>query len=519
MARELVIAYDLGTSGIKASLFNRQGLAIGDSLVTYNTVYTDKTWHEQNPMQWWHGVVACTQKLLKQTGADPSTIVALSISGHSLGAVPVAADGTVLTELTPIWSDGRAIKLADRFFKKTDYESWYMTTGNGFPREYYAIFKMMWCREHQPDVYRQTACFLGSKDLCNYFLTGRMCTDPSYASGSGVYDLQRGCYVTEYIRISGVEPEKLPPIVGSNEVIGNLTRKAAETLGLDENVKVVCGGVDNACMALGAKGIANQRAYMSLGSSAWIAVVSDHPILTFPYKPFVFAHVIKGMYASATSIFAAGTSMRWARENLCPDLVQQEERGMIKDSYTVMNEWIARSPIGAKRLLFNPSLTGGSMIEQTPLISGGFIGLNVSHNRDDLLRAIMEGITYNLRWALEVLQSTGETMDRMLVVGGGSKSRLWRQMFADVFGCEIIKTNIDQNAASLGAAALAFVGAGLWENYDIIDEIHKVASIETPIPEHCRQYAVYYDAFRKTTHQMSEIGSIIAAIPYEETKC
>lgn len=509
--KDKVIAFDLGTSGIKASLFTKEGLSIENSLVTYNTIYTGKTLHEQDPLQWWRGILTCTQKLLA-TEALPAEIAAIAISGHSLGAVPIAMDGTLLTKLTPIWSDLRATEQADRFFKTVDYREWYMSTGNGFPRECYSIFKIMWCKEHQPDVYAKAYQFLGSKDLCNYFLTGRMCTDPSYASGSGVYDLLRGCYDMALLEASGVKVNKLPPIVESSAIVGCLTKGAAALLGLDENVKVVCGGVDNACMVLGAKGTANNRAYMSLGSSAWIAVVSDKPILEFSHKPFVFAHVIKGMYTSATSIFAAGTSMRWARDNLCPELIEQEDSGRIKDIFEVMNERIEQSPIGANRLIFNPSLAGGSMIEDSPNISGGFVGLNVSHNRNDLLRAVMEGITYNLRWALEILQANDIQIDRILVVGGGSKSSLWRQMFADVMKISIVKSDIDQDAASLGAAALAFVGIGLWKDYSRIDELHVIKSIAEPNVNHIAQYDAMYQAFREISHYMAKIGEILLRI-------
>ena len=507
--KDKAIAYDLGTSGIKASLFDPSGESIADSLVTYDTVYKGKTFQEQDPRAWWDGVVACTHKLLRNARVDAGEIAALAISGHSLGAVPVSKDGRILTERTPLWSDLRAKAQADRFFERVDYRNWYMTTGNGFPRECYSIFKILWCRENQPDVYAAAHRFLGSKDLCNYFLTGRMCTDPSYASGSGVYSLKDGAYSEELIAASGVDRDKLPEIIGSQEVVGHLTHETASLLGLKEDVLVVSGGVDNACMALGAKGFRNNRAYMSLGSSAWIAVVSDEPILDFERKPFVFAHVIPGMYASATSVFAAGTSMRWARENLCPDLVLQEKEGAIRDAYAVMDEWVQRSPVGANRLLFNPSLAGGAMIEESPHICGGFVGLNAGHNRQDLLRAVMEGITYNLRYALEVLTSYGQHLEQLLIVGGGSKSAVWRQMFADVMRLPVLKTSIDQNAASLGAAALAFAGAGIWKDFSRIDQVHRLESVLTPDMARAEQYEPMYGAFRKVAHHMAEIGQML----------
>lgn len=509
MAQDKVIAYDLGTSGIKASLYDGKGTPLAGCLFAYDTIYTGKKLHEQDPMKWWEGIVATTSQLLEKSGVAAQEVAALSISGHSLGAVPVSADGRILVERTPLWSDLRADKQANAFFEKIDYQQWYMTTGNGFPRELYSVFKIMWYRDNQPEVYREACKFLGSKDLCNFLLTGRMCTDHSYASGSGVYSLEEKRYLPQYIETAGVDPDKLPEIIASDAVVGTLTESAAKALGLDQSTRVVCGGVDNSCMALGARGIENNRVYMSLGSSAWIAVVADKPILDFKYKPFVFAHVIPDMYASATSIFAACTSMRWARENLCPDLVQAEKEGKIDDAYIVMNEMTARSPIGAKKLLFNPCLSGGSMIEEDPNIVGGFVGLNMGHNRDDLVRAVMEGITYNLRYALEILKSYNPNIEEMLMVGGGSKSPLWRQMFADVMHLKTIKTAVDQDAASLGAAALALKGIGLWKDYSRIDELHILEAQCALNEENGALYDVMYEAHRKIAHYMVESGRIL----------
>lgn len=509
MKNEKVIAYDLGTSGIKASLYDRDGHNLANTVSAYDTVYTGKKYHEHDPMQWWEGIRITTAALLSTVDVDPNEIVALAISGHSLGAVPVSAEGEILTERTPLWSDLRAGAQADAFFEKINYEDWYMTTGNGFPRECYSVFKMMWCRENQPEIYARTAKFLGSKDLCNFLLTGNMFTDESYASGSGVYSLTEHCYRKDFIEAAGIDAEKLPEIIPSDGIVGEITPRAAEELGLSTGTKVICGGVDNSCMALGARGIENERVYMSLGSSAWIAAITDRPILDFKYKPFVFAHVIPGMFASATSIFAAGTSMRWARENLCPDLVAAERDGKIADAYITMNEMAESSGAGANHLLFNPCISGGSMIEEDPNIAAGFIGLSAGHDRNDMIRAVFEGITYNLRYALEILRSYDPNIDEMLMVGGGSKSPMWRQMFADIMRLETIKTCIDQDAASLGAAALALHGVGLWKDYKRIDELHVVQSRSIPDDAKREIYDVMYKAHRLVAHQLSEAGRIL----------
>lgn len=503
-----IIAYDLGTGGVKASLFTVEGKILKNSFISYDTFYPAGNRHEQRPDDWWNGIVSSTKMLLSAREQFKDDIAALAISGHSLGVVPVDSDGGLLREMTPIWSDTRAQQQTKAFFEKADYDEWYQATGNGFPSECYSVFKIMWYRDNEPELYEKTYKILGTKDYCNYKMTGRMVTDHSYASGSGVYDLLGKRYRDDYIKAAGVNAELFADIIKSDDVVGTLTEEASALMGLPKSVKVICGGVDNSCMALGAKGIKDGRIYTSLGSSSWIAAISKKPILNLENRTYVFSHVLEDMFTSATSIFSAGNSLRWAKEKLYVNL-ENEAQQSGKDAYVLMNELAAQSPIGANKLIFNPSLAGGSMIEESPHIKGGFMGLQLQHTQADVIRSVFEGITLNLRYALDILKKNETVSDDMLIVGGGSKSPFWRQMFADIFGMNMIKTNIDQNAASLGAAALAANGAGLWNGYDIIDEIHESGSVERPIPENYEKYTKLYHAFRKTMHYMAQAGVLL----------
>lgn len=501
-----VIAYDLGTGGIKTSLFDVAGKSYAHTFRQYETRFEGADYHEQSPLAWWDGIIQTTKLLMEKTQTKPEEVVGVSISGQSLGVVPIDQDGNLLREYTPIWSDKRAKKQAERFFQNTDYDEWYLCTGNGFPAECYAIFKMMWYMDEEPEMYQKIYKILGSKDFCNFKMTGHACTDNSYASGSGVYSLKERRYVEEYVKLSGIRPEILPEILPSHAVVGNLLPEAAEAMGLTTATKVICGGVDNSCMALGAKGIKDGRTYTSLGSSSWIAVIGKEPILDRRYLPFVFDHCVEGLYTSATSIFSAGNSFRWVRDNICMDLLKAEQEGA-GDAYDEMNRLAAQSPVGANGVLFNPSFAGGAMIEESPDICGGYAGLNLGHTRSDLIRSAMEGITYNLYYAMTILKSYQPDIHEMLLVGGGSKSKFWRQMFADVFDMDMIKTVVDQDAASLGAAALVAYGLGYWSSYDRIDEIHQVESIETPEQDKVGEYRKYYELSRQYAHYMAIMGT------------
>ena len=242
--------------------------------------------------------------------------------------------------------------------------------------------------------------------------------DFSYASGTGIYDLKGWKYDPDFIKASGIPAEVWPEIVPSTEVIGEVCPDIADLLGLGLGVKVVAGGVDNSCMALGAKNIRDGRVYTSLGSSAWIAVSAEEPVLDKNYKPYVFAHVIPNMFTSAVSIFSAGTSFTWVKDNICEDLIA-ESNATNQDVYSLMNEVAEKAPVGSNKLLFNPSLAGGTSQDASVHIRGAYIGLDLKHGKPELIRAAMEGIAMNLRLRLDLLRKYTKIGRRDSVCGWG----------------------------------------------------------------------------------------------------
>lgn len=499
----LILACDLGTGGNKASLYREDGTLLAAVFEGYETFYPQSGFHEQKPADWWNAVVTSTRRLLETTGVDPAEVAAMALSGHSLGLVPLDAEGNLLLESTPIWSDSRASAEAEAFFQSNDYETWYKTTGAGFPPAHYTLFKLLWYRAHQPEVFARMKQFVGTKDYVNYRLTGRIATDFSYASGTGAYALEKWAYDPEIIAAAGLSPEIFPQIVPSTEILGTLTPAAASALGLPQTVRVAAGGVDNSCMALGARAFKSGRSYASLGSSSWIAVSDEKPLLDTKFFPYVFTHVVPGQFASATAIFSAGTTLKWIRDFCCADLkVECEKTG--ENVYAHMMELAAESPIGSRGLLLNPTFAGGSCLEPSPKMRGGIFNLDLSHTRSDVIRATLEGIALNLRKALDALGTLTHVEEPIVLVGGGAISPVWRQIYADVFHKTVEKTNIDQDAASLGAAALAAVGTGLWENFDRIDLIHQTQSVtESKNPA---AYEAILPKFLKTAEFLSELS-------------
>ncbi len=494
-----ILAYDLGTGGVKAILYDESGVSLAGSFISYDTRYSAGGRHEQRPEDWWNAIVESTNNLFAAVPGAASGIACISLSGQSLGVVPVDSNGRLLREFTPIWSDTRTSVQTEEFFARVDPEEWYLTTGNGFPSRCYSLFKTMWYRDREPEMFRNVRWILGSKDFINLKLTGRAVTDHSYASGSGAYNLNEWSYENTYFDASDINPGIFPEVVPSTEIIGELMSFPAAALGLKAGVPVIAGGVDNSCMALGARNIAEGRTYTSLGSSAWIAVSSENPIVDSGFKPFVFAHVVPGLFTSAVSIFSAGNSYRWARDVLLGG----------GSTYEAMDEMAARSPVGSKRLLFNPSLAGGSSQEPSSHIRGGFQGLEMRHNRDDLIRAVMEGVALNLGSVLSILRDHVDLDTEMLLVGGGSRSPLWRQIFADVYGMRIVKTNVDQDAAALGAAALGAVGMGIWKDFSPVDEIHQRESVTDPDTANSRVYADLMPIFERARIGAAAVGDML----------
>ncbi|NDR56302.1 xylulokinase [Aliiruegeria sabulilitoris] len=492
-----VLAYDFGTGGCKSSIYAQDGHCLAEHFCGYETHFPAPGYHEQSPQDWWAAVKDSTRILLAKLPKETvHAIKAIGISGHSLAMVPLDGDGKPLLDRVPIWSDARPQQRElSVLFDKVDEEDWYLLTGNGFPAQLYTVFKILWLKHNEPDLFARTRTVLGSKDYINLILTGTVATDYSYASGSGVYDLQNWKYSDRLLTASGLPRDLFPDILPSAEVIGQVLPEIAEGLGLPAGISVVCGGVDNACMALGANCTSEGDAYNSLGSSSWIAVASARPVLQAEKRPYVFAHAAPGMFVSATAIFAAGSSYRWFHEQMAPDC-----------TYAALDEMAKSVSVGCDGLLFNPTLAGGSSIDKSPNTCGAFVGLTLAHGRGHLARAVLEGVALGLGRALDVLKSETDIGPEILIVGGGSKSDLWCEILADCFGHSVVKSRVDEQAAALGAAALAFVGSGLWADFSPLAALHAPQATNRPDPDNLRRYNAMAHRFNAVSDFLSEDG-------------
>lgn len=459
-----VLAYDLGTGGLKAAVVSAEGQILAESFRGYETLFPHASWHEQRPDDWWAALTQATADVLAERAVNPRGIRAIALSGHSLGCIPLDHEGRLLQEQVPIWSDGRATAEVEDFFREFSERDWYERTGNGFPAALYPLFKLRWLKKHRPQILAQAATLLGTKDYINYRLTGRLATDRSYASGSGFYHLKQRVYDDDILAAAGMSRALLPEIAHATDVLGALRPSIADALGLARDVQVVAGGVDNSCMALGARTFADGDLFLAMGSSSWLTLSAKAPVLDDQLRPYVFDHVVPDQYISATSIFSSGTTINWVRDSLLA--TTGEER------FAAFDALAAASPPGARGLLMVPTLGGGTSLEGGPAVRGGFIGLDLLHGRADIARAAYEGVALGLRRALDELSRLTVLGDEITIAGGGARSALWRGILADVLGRDIVKTAVDQQAATLGAAAVALVGTGLWPDFTPLRGLH-----------------------------------------------
>jgi xylulokinase len=471
-----ILAHDLGTSGDKATLFSADKRLLRSATVAYPTHYFNGNWAEQEPEDWWRAVVESTRRVTE--ALDPKTIAAIGFSGQMMGCVCVDREGRALRPAL-LYCDQRATDQEARLLAGMEAFEFYRITGHRASASYSAA-KLMWIRDHEPETYARTAKMLHAKDYVNHRLTGAMRSEYSDASGTNLLDLRALSWSEKLVALAGLDGEKLPELVASTAVIGELTTAAAAELGLAAGIPVVAGGGDGVCAGVGAGSVKPGATYNYLGSSSWIATTSDEPILDPAMRTFVWAHAVPGAYHPCGTMQTAGASYAWARDRLC-GLEAAAAAGLGLDAYELMNAEILRSPPGARGLVFLPYLLGERTPRWNPQAKGAFLGLGLAHGREDLLRAVMEGITMNLSVILDIFR-TRLSIPSITVIGGGAKGAVWRKIMADVYEAEIERPDHLEEATSIGAAIIAGVGCGLFPGFEVAGDFLRVVERALPDP-------------------------------------
>jgi len=340
-------------------------------------------------------------------------------------------------------------------------------------------------------------------------LTGVFVTDPSDASSMNLYDLEQDAWSARILDAVGLSEEQLPAIRRSIEVVGEVLPAVAGEVGVPAGTPVVIGGGDGACAAAGAGVIRDGSAYNYVGSSSWIALTTPKPIYDPDYRTFTFGHVVPGMVMPTGTMQAAGASYQWTRDQLCqPEVAAAAALGI--SPYELMNMQAQKSPPGANGLLYLPYLLGERSPRWNPRARGVFIGLTVRHTRADMIRAVLEGVTMNLRVILDAFRAQGTPIEAMRLIGGGARGRFWNQIMADIYGIPVHRLAILEEATSMGAALAGGVGVGLYPDFSMIETMNRVVEVIAPDPAAQAVYEEVYPIFEAAYQALVPVYDRIA---------
>lgn len=504
--KRYLLAHDLGTSGNKATLFTVDGELVASKTHTYPTDYFNQNWAEQDSGDWWRAVCGCTRELVE--GIDASQIASLALSGQMMGCLCVDRRGDPLGP-SIIYCDQRAVGETQRLLERIDPKEFYRITGHRASASY-SVEKLMWIKGNRPDVYKSTGRMLGAKDYINFRLTGQMATDPSDASGTNAFDLNRYRWSDTILDAAGIDRELLPEVKDSTQVLGEVSSKAAEETGLKEGTPVVVGGGDGSCAAVGVGCIAPGMAYSYVGSSSWIGITTSKPVHDPQMRTMSWAHIVPRHIQAAGTMQTACAAVNWLKNEVCRSEVERARREGVSP-YVLMDRQIENSPPGARGILFLPYLLGERSPHWNSNAKGAFIGLTLSHRREDLLRAVLEGITFNLEIILGILREHVD-IDTMTVIGGGAKSPVWRQIMADVYNARIVKPNVLEEATSMGAAVIGGIGVGLFDGFDVIDRFIKTEAEHTPNQPHRQRYLQVMPIFQRCYYALCDVYDQLAQV-------
>nr|WP_287070087.1 xylulokinase [Pyrobaculum sp.] len=503
MKRQYILAHDLGTTGNKAVLVHYERGVQDAFFVPYNTYYPAPTWAEQDPMEWWDAVMISTQNLLKRTQVLPEELACLVFSGQMMGCVPVDKHGVPLRRAI-IWADQRATLEFQELLKQCDLQEIYSITGHRVGPAYSAL-KIMWLKTHEYNVFRQVYKFLQAKDFIIHRLTGQWVTDYSDACGTGLLDIRTKQWSEQMLKACGISESVLPPVFPSVAVVGEVTPEASRMTGVPAGLPVVVGGGDGVCATAGAGVVAPGIGHVYLGSSAWIAGASEEPVFDPKMRTFTWPHLVPLLYSPNGTMHNAGSALEWARTTLAKCESQVAEWCDL-NPYELIEKRASQTPPGAAGLLFLPYLMGERSPYWNPNARGVFLGIARNHTSAHLLRAVYEGVCFNLRTIFIILkEELGLDFSETRVIGGGATSRFWTKLLANVLGTPLQITADPLEATAIGAAMAGAVGVGLLPNFKIAAETFvRVREVVQPGPEK-ELYARVHKIFVETYEAVGKI--------------
>ncbi len=490
------LGIDSSTTATKALLMDGEGRLLGAASSGYDYSTPEPLWTEQEPALWWHGAAAAIQALLAKTGLSGEEIECVGLTGQMHGMVALDKNAEVLRPAI-LWNDQRTGAECDQIRSAIGRERFINLTGNDALTGFTAP-KILWVKNHEPEIYARIKQILLPKDYLRYLLTGEYATDKAGAAGTVLFDLKKRDWSGEVIQALEINPDWLPQTFEGTEVTGTVTAQAAGVTGLFPGTPVVAGSGDQAAGAVGMGAVAPGIVSITLGTSGVVFAATPEPWIEPQGRMHAFCHALPGQWHLMGVMLSAAGSLRWFRDTLAPEI-----------EFRHLTDLTSGVPAGSDGLFFLPYLTGERTPHPDPLAKGSFVGLTIRHTREHLTRAVLEGVAFGLRDSFELLKQTGLTeIDQVRLTGGGANSPVWRQIIADVLGVELVMVNTTEGSA-FGAAILAAVGAGAYQSgEEACQAIIKPVDQIPPGPDteiYQERYQIYkelYPALHPIFHQL-----------------
>lgn len=485
-----VMGIDLGTSGVKAILVDENGKVCGEATKPYRLIQHKPGYCEQNPEDWVEQTVAAMKELMARQPVLSKKVEGISFSGQMHGLVLLNESREVLRPAI-LWNDTRTTAQCTRITKKLGKQLQKITKNQAL--EGFTLPKLLWVKEHEPEIDQQIDMFLLPKDYVRFRLTGTVHIDYSDAAGTLLLNIGEQAWSKEICQAFNIPPHICPPLISSEEEVGTLFPHIARETGIEEGAKVFAGGADNACGAIGAGILSSGRTLCSIGTSGVILSYEEDHERELKELAFVPSCKKDAFYTMGVTL-SAGYSLNWVKHLLAPE-----------ESFQSLLEGAVDVAPGANGLLFTPYLVGERTPHADSTIRGSLIGLDSRHERAHVVRAVLEGITFSLNESIALFRQAGKHIDSIVSIGGGARSRTWLQMQADIFQAEVIQLENEQGPA-LGAAMLAAVGCGWYPSLETCaDQFIHQAAVYEPEQQHASIYADLFHLYQKIYTQTRDI--------------
>jgi xylulokinase len=501
----LLLGLDVGTTSVKAGLFDESGRRLATAADEYRIDHPTPDRAELDPETYWSATVTAIRRALAVSGADPAQLAAIAVSSQGETVIPVDAVGRPLGPAL-VWLDNRAGAearwLAERFGDAAVYER----TGIPSINPTWTACKILWWRRNEPDVFAHARRFLLVEDFILHRLSGRFVTDGAVNCTSLLYDIRDHGWWGPMLEAIGIEPGHLPEIVRPGSVVGTLSPAASRALGLPSTVRVVSGGMDQCTGAVGVGNIDGGVVSESTGGALTLQASVDRHGLDLTGQTPVYVHSAPNRYLYCPVCPTGGMALTWFRDQFGGEEVALAARDG-RSAYDLLTELAAQAPPGAEGLTMLPHLMGAFSPEYDPEARGVFYGFTLRHGKPHFVRAVLEAVAFMLRRNLELLAGVGAGASEIRSHGGGARSALWNQIKADVCGLPVV-TLQGEDAAVRGDAMLAGVATDTFRDLAeagaaMIETVGRYEPTVALRPVYDEAYARYlrlFDALRPLFH-------------------